>query len=173
MKTLHLTLKKKWFDMIASGEKLEEYRAIKPYWKKRLLKCKFREDKSFTCTCDTCMFECVVATLVKFDTITFRNGYAKNAPELVVECKDIDVGKAKPEWSDNWKGDVFVISLGLIISVNRVDCVRARETVDYITKGKYYELVESDADGVHVIDESGDTAFFQNMYFDLWYLNKK
>lgn len=26
-----LTLKKKWFDMIASGEKLEEYREIKPY----------------------------------------------------------------------------------------------------------------------------------------------
>jgi hypothetical protein len=26
MRILHLTLKKKWFDMIASGEKREEYR---------------------------------------------------------------------------------------------------------------------------------------------------
>ena len=31
MSTLHLTLKKQWFDMILSGEKTEEYRDIKPY----------------------------------------------------------------------------------------------------------------------------------------------
>lgn len=30
MKTLHLVLKKRWFDMILSGEKKEEYREIKP-----------------------------------------------------------------------------------------------------------------------------------------------
>lgn len=33
---LHLVLKKKWFDMIASGEKREEYRDAKPYWETRL-----------------------------------------------------------------------------------------------------------------------------------------
>ena len=32
--TLHL--KSKWFDMIKSGEKLEEYREITPYWVSRL-----------------------------------------------------------------------------------------------------------------------------------------
>lgn len=37
MSTLKLTLKKKWFDMIASGEKKEEYREIKPYWIKRFI----------------------------------------------------------------------------------------------------------------------------------------
>lgn len=37
MKTLDLVLKGKWYDMIASGEKTEEYREIKPYWEKRLL----------------------------------------------------------------------------------------------------------------------------------------
>lgn len=31
----HLNLKKKWFDMILSGEKKEEYREIKPYFIKR------------------------------------------------------------------------------------------------------------------------------------------
>ena len=36
MKTLYLVLKSKWYDMIASGEKREEYREVKPYWKKRL-----------------------------------------------------------------------------------------------------------------------------------------
>lgn len=33
---LHLVLKKKWYDMIASGEKKEEYRDMKPYWDKRI-----------------------------------------------------------------------------------------------------------------------------------------
>ena len=32
MSTLHLTLKKQWFDMILSGVKTEEYRDIKPYY---------------------------------------------------------------------------------------------------------------------------------------------
>lgn len=36
MKTLTLSLKKKWYDMIASGEKKEEYREITEYWNKRL-----------------------------------------------------------------------------------------------------------------------------------------
>lgn len=35
MRTLHLILKHKWYDMIASGEKPEEYREIKPYYSKR------------------------------------------------------------------------------------------------------------------------------------------
>jgi hypothetical protein len=34
--TLKLVLKKKWFDLILSCEKKEEYREIKPYWVKRL-----------------------------------------------------------------------------------------------------------------------------------------
>ena len=34
-----LTLKKQWFDMIASGEKKEEYREIKDYWWMRLVQC--------------------------------------------------------------------------------------------------------------------------------------
>ena len=37
MNTLHLIIKKKWFDMILSGEKTEEYRDIKPYYNLRLI----------------------------------------------------------------------------------------------------------------------------------------
>lgn len=37
MKVLELPLKGKRYDMIASGEKREEYREIKPYWEKRLV----------------------------------------------------------------------------------------------------------------------------------------
>ena len=54
MKTLHLTLKRQYFEAILAGTKREEYREIKPYWRKRL------EGKTF-------------------DEILFRNGYSKNA----------------------------------------------------------------------------------------------
>lgn len=57
---LHLTLHKKWFDLIASGEKKIEYREMKPYWEKRL------EGK-------------------EFDEVHFRNGYAKDAPFMRVQ----------------------------------------------------------------------------------------
>lgn len=59
---LHLTLKKKWFDMILSGLKKEEYREMKPYWNKRLL------GKTY-------------------DFICFRNGYSKHAPKIIIEFK--------------------------------------------------------------------------------------
>lgn len=35
---LPLVLKGKWYDMIASGKKIEEYREAKPYWRKRILR---------------------------------------------------------------------------------------------------------------------------------------
>lgn len=122
MNTLHLTLKKKWFDMIASGEKKEEYREIKEYWIKRLLMdmevhqnsdiftykilAKHISDKS----------DLISYSAIDFDTVTFRNGYSKDAPKITVELKSIEVGPAKPEWSDNWQGQVFIIKLGDIIT---------------------------------------------------------
>ena len=41
-KTLHLVLKRKWWDMIASGEKIEEYREVCHYWATRLLNEQYR-----------------------------------------------------------------------------------------------------------------------------------
>ena len=95
MKTLHLTLKKKWFDLIVLGIKKEEYRELKPYWINRLGGPN-----------DNC---------VNYDLVTFRNGYAKDAPTITLQCKGITIGKARPEWSDNWQGDVFIIKLGKIV----------------------------------------------------------
>ncbi|MCK4729992.1 MAG: ASCH domain-containing protein [Candidatus Aenigmarchaeota archaeon] len=67
---LHLTLLKKWFDLIACGKKIEEYREIKPYWTKRLIGN-------------------------SFDEIYFKNGYNKNAPFMKVEWKGLKKGKDK------------------------------------------------------------------------------
>lgn len=95
---LRLTLKKKWFDMIAAGIKKEEYRECKPYWFNRLIEGAPCEPK-----------------MKHFDYVEFRNGYKKYAPLLLVECNGITIGDAVPEWSDNWQGRCFVIRLGKIV----------------------------------------------------------
>ena len=72
MKILHLTLKKKWFDLIKSGEKKTEYREIKHYWEKRL----FAENGH---------------RLKHFDFIIFTNGYKKDSQKLKVEFKGLSI----------------------------------------------------------------------------------
>lgn len=64
---LYLTIKKKWFDLIAEGKKKEEYRDIKKYWVRRLYNHYY-----------------YVKT---FDEIHFRNGYRKDSPFMRVEFK--------------------------------------------------------------------------------------
>lgn len=91
-KTLHLTLKKEWFDMIASGEKREEYRAIKSYWIRRIL-----GDKKG-----------------QHDKILFKNGYNSQSPQLLIEFKGATIRQGNPEWgAPNEK--VIVLTLGKII----------------------------------------------------------
>ena len=90
MKILHLTLKKRWFDEIASGEKTEEYREIKPYWETRL---EGRE----------------------YDEIHFRNGYAKNAPFMRGEWKGCKKGWMPMDYVVF--EEQYVIKLGRILEM--------------------------------------------------------
>jgi len=91
LKTLHLTLKKKWFDMIVSGEKKEEYREIKPYWSKRL-------------------------TNGKYDRILFKNGYSRGCPSVMVALRDISQSLGIVEWGAPEGEMVYILRLGQIIS---------------------------------------------------------
>ena len=121
---LYLTLKKKWFDMIASGEKREEYREIKEYWLKRLFR---HNDYAIL---DQQMLDEVIYEInnkpyttnelydlagwspKRFNFVCFRKGYAKDAPEIWCRCEGIEIKQAKSEWSDNAKGYFFTIELG-------------------------------------------------------------
>lgn len=126
-RVLHLTLKKKWFDMIASGEKTEEYREIKPYWFQRLV---FDYKKPFEyCTGykwdddlyridgvkHVCFNKKTMVGFVPYTHIKFKNGYSKNAPMITVECKGIDLDYSKAEWCDGIKDYFFVIKLGNVL----------------------------------------------------------
>lgn len=117
MKILHLTLKKKWFDMIESGEKTEEYREIKQYWINRLALCSGKTPVPFGYWCKKAIcWSCVIRgdgfRQKPFDAVQFKNGYAKDARTMTLEFKGISVGPAKPEWSDNSPEEVFIIKLG-------------------------------------------------------------
>jgi len=78
---LILPIKKKWYDMILSGIKKEEYREIKPYYQKR--------------------FETVWQTPLTDNLpdkeIMFRNGYSSSSPSFIAVC-GISQGIGKTEW---------------------------------------------------------------------------
>ena len=91
-KTLTLSLKSKWFNMIKSGQKKEEYRELKPYWRKRL-------------------------KAQRFDILVFTLGYPKkNDIERRLEFKNpkirIDTGRI--EWGAEPGRLYFVISWDVI-----------------------------------------------------------
>lgn len=114
-KILHLTLKRKWFDLIASGEKKEEYREIKEYWKIRFL-CAIGR---------TCQFWGVGERMPipkeyykPFDVVVFKNGYRKNAPMITVEIKEIFITECgNPSWG--FEGKCFAIKLGNLLSTGK------------------------------------------------------
>lgn len=97
MRNLNLTLNKKWFDMIASGEKKEEYREIKDYWTKRL-------------TNQNSLFD--NGEIKHFDTVTFKNGYSPFSPMMSFEVKEIVIAEGKPEWGAEKGAKYYVIRLG-------------------------------------------------------------
>lgn len=100
---LHLTLKKIWFDEIASGKKVEEYREIKCYWTTRLVEHVSNPELHYLRPDWKDDYE---IEFKHFDRIVFKNGYSREAPVMVVECKGIEVGQSHTgEWC-------YVIRLG-------------------------------------------------------------
>ena len=90
---LTLPIKKKWFDMIVSGEKKEEYREIKAYWTKRFHKY-FHDKKGL-----------LVPKIVKF-----RNGYSNNSP--TIQCKIwLKRGKGKEEWGAEPGKEYYILKI--------------------------------------------------------------
>ena len=101
MKTLHLILRGKWYDMIDRGEKIEEYREVKQYWMKRLIEDIDEDEEGDTC--------CHVF-YVDYDCVCFRRGYTTTT--MTFRVKEIGVGKGSPEWGAPADRDVFIIKLG-------------------------------------------------------------
>ena len=92
MKTLHLTLEYRWYDMIERGEKTEEYREMK--WIKRV--CKFGKS---ACT-QLCLKpggpRCHESMPTDYTHVCLRRGYTKTA--MTWRIDRVAIGKGKPDW---------------------------------------------------------------------------
>ena len=81
--------------MILSGEKKEEYRDLSKHWKTRLIG-NDPNDGGF----------------YYFDTVTFTNGYAKDAPRFVIDLINIKVNTGNQVWGAIEGVEYFVLKLG-------------------------------------------------------------
>lgn len=106
MATLHLPLKRKWFDMIKADIKLEEYREIGEYWNKRLI----GESKPFPIYFKSYEEQKIFK---KFDKLVFTLGYPKagdSSRRLEFKNPKIRIGTGRPEWGAVPGKKYFVIT---------------------------------------------------------------
>ena len=104
---LILPIKRKWFNMIRSGEKKEEYREIKPYYSSRfrnLFTLRHIGEDDF------------VAGLRKiehgmpFYGIVLRAGYSHFAPAVMIKGS-LHIGTGKPEWGADPGREYYILRI--------------------------------------------------------------
>lgn len=122
-KILNLVVTKRWFNMIASGEKNEEYREIKGFWLSRILLIKDDDGEKYrkfhVGKLDAILIDSMtikqgidIGTLkvAPFTHVLFRNGYHKDSPRIEKEIKTITFGKPKKGMCpDEWLDAEFII----------------------------------------------------------------
>lgn len=95
---LILPIKKKWFYMILFGEKKEEYREIKPYYKSRFKNVFEMHPYSF------------IPTGNDVKEIMFRNGYNADSPSFIARCT-LDIKQGRPEWGAEPRKEYYVLTV--------------------------------------------------------------
>ena len=95
---LTLPIKKKWFDMIKSGEKKEEYRTRNNYYYTRFKKIVDNLESG----CD--------------QYILLRNGYSSKSPTIKIKIENILIGKGKEEWGFIGSEVCFIIKISEVVT---------------------------------------------------------
>jgi len=136
-KTLDLVLKHKWYDMIDIGKKPEEYREIKPYWIKRIMKSvKWCSKGVICCTSSDLGYRYCFDNLMTgrklcyikdggvscgnlkdlskisngYTHIRFHRGYTSNT--MTFEIGNKSIGKGREDWGAEPNNEIFIIKLG-------------------------------------------------------------
>lgn len=110
---LILPIKRKWFDMIRSGKKKEEYREIKPYYKARFYNA-IKE------VLDKETFAQQATNLILYDNtvmidVIFRNGYSKNSPQIKCKCIFKGKGQGRIEWGAEEGKEYYILEILKIV----------------------------------------------------------
>ena len=118
---LILPIKKKWFDMIRSGEKKEEYREIKSYYTSRLHN-EIQILDSFGQLNYVKQFSYFneegndVVTKIKdgnmqfYVDVKFRNGYSNNSPSFDATCR-VTIGQGNPKWGAEPNKEYYILRI--------------------------------------------------------------
>ncbi len=91
---LTLPIKKKWFDMILSGEKKEEYREIKPYYTTRFKNLMKEYPGQYS----------------PIRKVKFKNGYSKDAPSFIANVT-ISEGYGLERWGAEPTKEYYILSI--------------------------------------------------------------
>ena len=86
---LPLVLKRKWYDMISSGEKREEYRDDKPHWRTRIKRWRSAQSHGWD-----------EMDKNKFLVIGFSCGYRKPDMFFLSHMTDLRDYPLHPEWGE-------------------------------------------------------------------------
>lgn len=123
---LHLTLNKKLFDMINSGEKKEAYIEIRDYWVRRLVWLKpgtemecgpFREmiedmrDPFHSHKDVDDLMDYFGVEFKRYESVTFRNRFSKNTSQFSTKISGISISKGRIIWGAVPNKYYFVVSL--------------------------------------------------------------
>ncbi len=102
-----LTISRKWFDMILSGEKTEEYREIKKYYDERLSKCFPTEFMGET-------YHPIV------ENIHFFNGpyLSTDLPNFKIKFEGAEKREGNPKWGAVKGVEYYVLKLGEVDSIS-------------------------------------------------------
>ena len=120
MEILHLVLIGKWYDMIAGGEKTEEYRALTPYWCNRLIQkyginywnetFKNNSIERLSRIWGDGKPEIFGFNGIRgYNAVCFHRGYTNTT--MSFEYKNLTIGKGNKEWGAP-EDNVFIIKLG-------------------------------------------------------------
>ncbi len=106
--------------MIASGEKKEEYREIKPFWISRLVNglghpTNYETVHGFTFMWKGCGPHSMDSA-EHYDVVQFRNGYSKNSPTITVKVRGVVADFGKEEWGAEYGKPYFIIKLGDVLT---------------------------------------------------------
>ena len=125
---LIILVKEKWFEMMLHGIKKDKYLEIKPYWTKRFANYFSRYYNTDHITdSDGVVREYIWSS--QRQTVIFRNGSRKNAPEFTAECT-LSEGFGKPEWGAEADKRYYIITVHRIFYIKNCDTEKDKRFSD-------------------------------------------
>jgi hypothetical protein len=118
---LTLPIKKKWYDMILSGQKKEEYREVTPYYTERFRNAAWLSPIYKRETVEE-YFRCWPGNGTSCRLI-LKNGYSYDSPAALVTGR-VRIGKGRPEWGAEAGKEYYIFTI---------------ETIEVLCSGKWRE----------------------------------